>query len=78
MAVILASILASIVVALQLSKIISMLCGPCRADEAAGAGDFWVLLFRKITGKDETQKLTHSTAELVAGLNTIINDIGYL
>jgi methyl-accepting chemotaxis protein len=30
------------------------------------------------SGRDETAELTRSTAELVEGLNTIINDIGYL
>ena len=30
------------------------------------------------TGQDETAELTRSTAEMVTGLNTIINDIRYL
>ena len=29
-------------------------------------------------GQDETAELTHSTAEMVRGLNTIIHDISYL
>ena len=30
------------------------------------------------TGRDETAELTRSTAEMVEGLNDIINDIGYI
>ena len=32
----------------------------------------------QIRGRDETAELTRSTAEMVTGLNTIIDDIGYL
>ncbi len=77
-AVILASILASIVVALQLSKNISMPMRACAERmKLLVAGDLESPVPEN-NGKDETAELTHSTAELVAGLNTIINDIGYL
>ncbi|MCI9643199.1 MAG: methyl-accepting chemotaxis protein [Oscillibacter sp.] len=76
--VIIASILASIVVALKLSSNIS---DPMRA--CAGrmkllvAGDLSAPV-PQTKGQDETAELTRSTAEMVTGLNTIINDISYL
>ena len=77
-AVILASVLASIVVAVKLSSNISV---PMRA-----CAERMKLLVQgdldspvpQVTGRDETAELTRSTAEMVAGLNTIINDIEYL
>ena len=78
LAVIAASILASIVVALKLSNNIS---GPMRAcarrmkllveGDLSSPG-------APVKGKDETAELTRSTAEMITGLNTIINDIDYL
>ena len=76
--VIVASILASIVVALKLSGNIS---NPMRAC----AGRMKLLVegdlnspVPETTGQDETAELTRSTAEMVTGLNTIIKDISYL
>ncbi len=76
--VIVLSILASIVVALKLSSNIS---GPMRAC----AERMKLLVQGDLTspvppavGKDETAELLCSTGEMVAGLNTIISDIGYL
>ena len=75
---ILASILVSVVVAMKLSSNIS---GPMRACAARMKllveGDLKSPVPQN-DGKDETAELTHSTAELVTGLNTIIDDIGYL
>ena len=72
------SILVSVVVALKLSTNIS---GPMRACAARMKllvqGDLTSPV-PKAVGKDETAELARSTAELVAGLNTIISDIGYL
>ncbi len=76
--VIVASILASIVVALKLSSHIS---APMRA-----CAERMKLLVKGdlnspvplAKGQDETAELTRSTAEMVTGLNTIIHDIGYL
>ncbi len=75
---ILASILVSVVVAMKLSSNIS---GPMRACAARMKllveGDLKSPVPQN-DGKDETAELTRSTAELVTGLNTIIDDIGYL
>ncbi len=76
--VIAASILASIVVALKLSSNIS---NPMRA-----CAERMKLLVQgdlkspvpQVKGQDETAELTRSTADMVNGLNIIINDIGYL
>ncbi len=77
-AVIIASILASIVVALKLS---SNICNPMQAC----AGRMKLLVEGNLEapvpqtkGRDETAELTRSTAEMVTGLNSIINDINYL
>ena len=76
--VILASILASIMVALKLSNNISIPMKACAERmKLLVAGDLKSPVPEN-NGKDETAELTRSTAELVAGLNTIINDIGYL
>ena len=76
--VIVVSILASIVVALKLSSNIS---GPMRACAARMKllveGDLKSPV-PQATGQDETAELTRSTASMVAGLNTIINDIDHL
>ncbi len=78
LAVIAASILASVVVALMLSNRIS---GPMRACaermKLLVAGDLDSPV-PQADGQDETAELTRSTAEMVTGLNTIIHDIGYL
>ncbi|MCI8478548.1 MAG: methyl-accepting chemotaxis protein [Oscillospiraceae bacterium] len=76
--VIVLSILASIVVALKLSNNIS---GPMRACAARMKllveGDLKSPV-PQASGQDETAELTRSTAEMITGLNSIINDIGYL
>ncbi len=78
LAVIAASILASVVVALMLSNRIS---GPMRACaermKLLVPGDLDSPV-PQADGQDETAELTRSTAEMVTGLNTIIHDIGYL
>ncbi len=76
--VVIAASLASIVVALKLSNNIS---APMRA-----CAERMKLLVKgdlsspvpQATGRDETAELTRSTAEMVEGLNDIINDIGYI
>ena len=76
--VVIASILASIVVALKLSSNISV---PMRA-----CADRMKLLVEgdlespvpQVRGQDETAMLAKSTADMVEGLNIIIKDIGYL
>ena len=76
--VIVASMLASTVVAVKLSTNIS---GPMRACAARMKllveGDL-KSPSPEAAGKDETAELIHSTAAMVAGLNTIIDDISYL
>ncbi len=77
-AVIVASILASIVVALKLSSNISVPMRACAERmKLLVAGDLESPV-PQTKGQDETAELTRSTAEMVTGLNTIINDIGYL
>ena len=76
--VIVASILASIAVALKLSSNISVPMQACaRRMKLLVEGDLESPV-PQASGQDETAELTRSTAELVTGLNTIINDIGYL
>ena len=76
--VIAASILASIVVALKLSSNISVPMRACAERmKLLVEGDLDSPV-PQINGQDETAELTRSTAEMVTGLNTIINDIGYL
>lgn len=76
--VIVISILASIVVALKLSNNISVPMHACaKRMKLLVEGDLESPV-PEITGQDETAELTRSTAEMVTGLNTIINDIGYL
>lgn len=76
--VIIASILASIVVALKLSSNISVPMQICaKRMKLLVEGDLESPV-PQATGQDETAELTRSTAEMVKGLNTIINDIRYL
>ena len=76
--VIVASILASIVVALKLSGNISNPMRACAARmKLLVEGDLNSPV-PETTGQDETAELTRSTAEMVTGLNTIIKDISYL
>ena len=76
--VIVASILASIVVALKLSSNISDPMRACaQRMKLLVEGDLKAPV-PQTQGKDETAELTRSTAEMVTGLNTIINDISYL
>ena len=76
--VIAASILASIVVALKLSSNISVPMRACAERmKLLVEGDLKSPV-PQTKGRDETAELTRSTAEMVAGLNTIIDDISYL
>ncbi len=76
--VILASIMASIVVAVKLSGSISTPMRACAARmKLLVEGDLESPV-PQATGQDETAELTRSTADMVSGLNTIINDISYL
>ncbi len=77
-AVIVVSILASIVVAVKLSGNISAPMQACaKRMKLLVEGDLTSPV-PQATGQDETAELTRSTAEMVTGLNTIIHDIGYL
>ncbi len=77
-AVIALSILASIVVALKLSTTISAPMRACaKRMKLLVEGDLESPV-PQTTGRDETAELTRSTAEMVTGLNTIINDISFL
>ncbi len=77
-AVIALSILASIVVALKLSTNISAPMRACaKRMKLLVEGDLESPV-PQTTGRDETAELTRSTAEMVTGLNTIINDISFL
>ena len=77
-AVIIISILASIVVALKLSTNISVPMRACAERmKLLVEGDLKSSV-PQATGRDETAELTRSTAAMVAGLNTIIADISYL
>ncbi|MDE7011367.1 MAG: methyl-accepting chemotaxis protein [Oscillospiraceae bacterium] len=76
--VIFVSMLASIVVALKLSSNISVPMRACAERmKLLVQGDLESPV-PQATGQDETAELTRSTAEMVTGLNTIINDIGHL
>ena len=78
LAIIVVSILASIVVALKLSSNISVPMRACAERmKLLVQGDLESPV-PQTRGQDETAELTRSTAEMVSGLNTIINDIGYL
>ena len=77
-AAIVVSILASIVVAMKLSTNISVPMRACAERmKLLVQGDLNTPV-PPSRGRDETAELTRSTAELVAGLNTIIGDIRYL
>ncbi len=76
--VILISILASIVVALKLSNNISIPMRACAARMKLLVEGDLTSPVPQTRGQDETAELTRSTAEMVTGLNTIINDIRYL
>ncbi len=77
-AVMLVSVLASVVVALKLSSNISLPMRACaRRMKQLVAGDLESPVPQS-QGKDETAELTRSTAELVTGLNAIIHDVNYL
>nr|WP_325185813.1 methyl-accepting chemotaxis protein [uncultured Oscillibacter sp.] len=76
--VIVVSILASIAVALKLSSSISVPMRACAERmKLLVEGDLKSPV-PQAAGQDETAELTHSTAAMVTGLNTIIDDIGYL
>ena len=76
--VIVVSILASIVVAVKLSGNISVPMRACaQRMKQLVEGDLKSPA-PEATGQDETAELTRSTAAMVTGLNTIINDIDYL
>ena len=73
-----AAALASIVVALRLSTNISKpMRAVCQRMKLLVEGDLKSPV-PQATGRDETAELTCATAEMVSGLNTIINDISYL
>ncbi len=72
------SALASIVVAMKLSTNISVPMRSCAARMKLLVQGDLTSPVPEAVGKDETAELTRSTAGLVAGLNTIISDIGYL
>lgn len=77
-AVILVSIFVSIIVALRLSANISVPMQACaKRMKLLVEGDLTSPV-PQVRGRDETAELARSTAEMVSGLNTIINDIGYL
>ncbi|MCI9360894.1 MAG: methyl-accepting chemotaxis protein [Hungatella sp.] len=76
--VITASILVSIVVALKLSGNISAPMQACaKRMKLLVEGDLKSPV-PQVRGHDETAELTRSTADMVQGLNIIINDISYL
>ena len=76
--VIVVSIIASIVVALKLSSNISVPMRACaQRMKQLVEGDLKSPV-PQTAGQDETAELTRSTAAMVAGLNTIIDDISYL
>ncbi len=73
-----ASALASIAVALRLSTNISRpMRAVCERMKLLVAGDLKSPV-PQTGSRDETAQLTQSTADMVTGLNTIINDISYL
>ena len=76
--VVLVSSLASVVVAMKLSTNISVpMRACCERMKLLVEGDLTSPV-PQASGQDETAELTRSTADMVKGLNTIINDIGYL
>ena len=76
--VVVASGLASIVVALKLSGHISNpMRACCQRMKQLVEGDLKSPV-PQVSGQDETAELTRATADMVSGLNSIIEDIGYL
>jgi len=76
--VVVASGLASIVVALKLSSHISNpMRACCQRMKQLVEGDLKSPV-PQASGQDETAELTRATADMVSGLNSIIEDIGYL
>ena len=76
--VVVASGLASIVVALKLSSHISNpMRACCQRMKQLVEGDLKSPV-PQVSGQDETAELTRATADMVSGLNSIIEDIGYL
>ena len=76
--VVVASGLASIVVALKLSSHISNpMRACCQRMKQLVEGDLKSPV-PQVSGQDETAELTRSTADMVSGLNSIIEDIGAL
>ena len=70
--------LASIVVAVKLASNISVpMRACCQRMKQLVEGDLKSPV-PETRGQDETAELTRATADMIAGLNTIINDIGYL
>lgn len=76
--VIAVSIIASIVVAVKLSSNISVPMRACAARMKQMVEGDLKSPAPQAVGQDETAELTRSTAAMVTGLNTIIDDIGYL
>ena len=73
-----AAALASIVVAVKLSSNISVpMRACCQRMKQLVEGDLKSPV-PETRGQDETAELTRATADMIAGLNTIIDDIGYL
>lgn len=73
-----AAAIVAIIVALRLSKSISVPMQACAERmKLLVQGDLDAPV-PQAKGKDETAELTRSTAEMVTALNTIIDDIGYL
>ena len=73
-----AAALASIVVAVKLASNISVpMRACCQRMKQLVEGDLKSPV-PETQGQDETAELTRATADMIAGLNTIIDDIGYL
>ena len=73
-----AAALASIVVAVKLASNISVpMRACCQRMKQLVEGDLKSPV-PETRGQDETAELTRATADMIAGLNTIIDDIGYL
>jgi len=73
-----AAIIASIVVALKLSGNISVPMQACAARMKQMVEGDLTSPVPQAAGQDETAELTRATAAMVTGLNTIIDDIGFL
>ena len=76
--VIVVSIIASTIVAVRLSSSISVPMRACAARMKLLVEGDLKSPAPEAVGEDETAELTRSTAAMVAGLNTIIDDISYL